>query len=88
MRTNRPAVVVHMSPSTGEDGADPSEDELLQNLTEETLDLGPVSRWPAEDRKFVPHPATWFNQERYLDDPKEWQRGAAAVPSQFTKTYQ
>lgn len=47
-----------------------------------------VSRWPTEERKFVPHPATWFNQERYLDDPKEWQRGAAAVPSQFTKTYQ
>ena len=22
--------------------------------------------------KFTPHPATWFNQARYLDDPKEW----------------
>jgi hypothetical protein len=23
-------------------------------------------------KKFVPHPATWFNQARYDDDPKEW----------------
>lgn len=22
--------------------------------------------------KFTPHPATWFNQDRYLDDPKQW----------------
>jgi uncharacterized protein YdaU (DUF1376 family) len=21
---------------------------------------------------FTPHPATWFNKSRYLDDPKEW----------------
>jgi hypothetical protein len=20
----------------------------------------------------TPHPSTWFNQSRYLDDPKEW----------------
>ena len=23
---------------------------------------------------FTPHPATWFNQSRYLDDPKEWEK--------------
>jgi hypothetical protein len=23
---------------------------------------------------FTPHPATWFNQSRYLDDPSEWYR--------------
>ena len=23
-------------------------------------------------KKFIPHPATWFNQARYDDDPKEW----------------
>ena len=22
---------------------------------------------------FTPYPATWFNQSRYLDDPKEWE---------------
>jgi hypothetical protein len=25
------------------------------------------------DRTKVPHPATWFNQSRYLDDPTNWQ---------------
>lgn len=25
--------------------------------------------------EYCPHPATWFTQSRYLDDPKEWQRG-------------
>jgi hypothetical protein len=34
-----------------QDDADTSEDELLQTLTEDDLDLGPVSRWPAEDRE-------------------------------------
>lgn len=27
-----------------------------------------------EDRDYTPYPATWFNQERYDDDPKEWKR--------------
>jgi hypothetical protein len=22
--------------------------------------------------RLTPHPSTWFNQSRYLDDPKEW----------------
>lgn len=22
---------------------------------------------------YTPHPTTWFNQARYLDDPKEWE---------------
>jgi hypothetical protein len=26
--------------------------------------------------EFTPHPATWFNQKRYLDDDAEWQRRA------------
>lgn len=25
-----------------------------------------------QDPQFTPHPATWFNQERYLDDPEQW----------------
>jgi len=25
-----------------------------------------------KERHFIPHPATWFNQERYNDDPDEW----------------
>lgn len=44
-----------------------------------------VSRWPASERQFVPHPATWFNQGRYLDDQKEWQRGSTTTqPRSYT----
>ena len=25
-----------------------------------------------KEKKFIPHPATWFNQERYNDNPDEW----------------
>lgn len=25
-----------------------------------------------QDRDFTPHPATWFNQSRYLDDEEGW----------------
>ena len=38
--------------------------------------LGQVERYAeaveGQSKKFVPHPATWFNQARYDDDPKEW----------------
>lgn len=33
-----------------------------------------VAKWPPADRDYIPHPATWFNQGRYADDPREWQR--------------
>ena len=38
-----------------------------------------VKQWPAADKQYVPHPATWFNQGRWMDDPKEWQRGTATT---------
>lgn len=27
-----------------------------------------------QDRGFIPHPQTWFNQGRFNDDPQEWNR--------------
>ena len=33
-----------------------------------------VAKWSDKDREFIPHPATWFNQERYNDDPSTWER--------------
>jgi len=33
-----------------------------------------VAKWPAYDRQYAPHPATWFNQGRFADDPSEWAR--------------
>lgn len=50
----------------------------------EVLDAMAARRWlwrkiaayarspAAKDAQFVPHPATWFAQSRYLDDEKEW----------------
>jgi len=32
----------------------------------------------AGDMAFCPHPATWFNAERYNDSPGTWVRDAAA----------
>lgn len=45
-----------------------------------------TASWPEADRHFICHPATWFNQERYNDDPKEWERGTAPS-SQFSQSY-
>lgn len=43
-----------------------------QNLYAWTLkySLSPEGRRP--DREFIPYPASFYNSERYLDDPKEW----------------
>lgn len=48
-----------------------------------------VGRWPKEQRVFVPHPATWFNQERYMDDPAEWEYKGQLTPatSQFSQSW-
>ncbi len=35
---------------------------------------------PAGQRgSYTPHPSTWFNQERYNDDPAEWQKTQGAM---------
>lgn len=44
--------------------------------------------WPVAERQYLPMCSTWMNQERWLDDRSTWLRGAAAVPSQYSKTYQ
>ena len=48
------------------------------------------ARSPAgNSERFTPHPATWFNQSRYLDDPNEWHRsngnGANQANRQFNR---
>jgi hypothetical protein len=40
-----------------------------------------VALWPKDERQFCPHPATWFNQGRYDDDPNEWKRGTEPKPA-------
>jgi len=49
----------------------------------------PTARYTAAGVDTVPHPATWFNQERWTDDRSEWVKNAAKhTPSQFGRTYQ
>lgn len=49
----------------------------------------PTARYTAAGVDTVPHPATWFNQERWTDDRSEWVKGAVkSHPSQFGRTYQ
>ncbi len=33
-----------------------------------------TAKWGEGDKKFIPHPATWFNRGSYDDDPKTWIR--------------
>lgn len=33
-----------------------------------------TERWPEDDKRFIPYPATWFNRGSYDDDPKNWTR--------------
>ena len=36
-----------------------------------------TATWRESDRKYIPNPATWFNQQRYLDDRREWFKKSA-----------
>ena len=42
-----------------------------------------------DDKEYMPHPSTWFNQERYNDDEQTWRRvdANARKPSRNTGTY-
>ncbi len=35
-----------------------------------------TAQWPPSDRFYIPHCATFMNQERYADDEAEWMRNA------------
>lgn len=36
-----------------------------------------VEKWPDDDKRFIPYPATWFNRGSYEDDPQNWTRSHA-----------
>ena len=46
-----------------------------------------VKAWPPADHQFIPHPATWFNEGRYDDDPNEWKRNATHQPKPNPRAY-
>jgi len=37
------------------------------------------------DKAFVPHPSTWFNQQRWTDDRATWARTASTAPQPPTE---
>lgn len=39
-----------------------------------------TSQWPDDEKRFIPHPSTWFNQQRFNDDPETWKRSVPARP--------
>lgn len=55
-------------------------DPLAYLLARTQLYATATSIWPEEEKKYIPHPATWFNQGRYDDNPREWERGNQAQP--------
>lgn len=44
-----------------------------------------TTNWSEADRKFIPHPATWYNRGSYDDDPAEWIRNG---PQEISAAYQ
>jgi len=55
-------------------------EKALRKIDCETL-LAIVKRYADkiswQDKQFIPHPATWFNGERWKDDPTEWEAPAS-----------
>ena len=37
-----------------------------------------TSHWPESEKQYIPHPATWFNQQRWEDDKRQWHRGGGS----------
>lgn len=52
--------------------------EVLLEATEAFAAVS--SRWPAEQREYIPHPASWFNAGRYADDRADWERKTSKNP--------
>ena len=58
-----------------------SEGELLEAAS---AYKAATDAWSAEDRAFIPLPASWFNGSRWLDDRANWRRvkaGRASIAS-------
>lgn len=49
------------------------DDVGFDQLLKATKEYAEARRY--EDQEFTPHPATWFGQQRYKDNPKTWKNG-------------
>ena len=50
-------------------------DTMLAKVTEYAA---AVAKWPEDEKQYIPHPSTWFNQGCFEDDPKTWERKSNA----------
>ena len=53
-------------------------------VTAVTAYAAAVAEYSAAERQFVPHPASWFNGDRFLDDPAQWRRDAGKISTPET----
>lgn len=44
-----------------------------------------VKTWPIGDEQFIPHPATWFNNACWADDPATWERAEVKLLQKKTQ---
>lgn len=54
------------------------EKESFEHLLQRTKDYAAARM--SEDPNYTPHPSTWFNQQRYNDDPKTWRKSNLKAP--------
>ena len=48
--------------------------------------LSPAGQKPSGHEDYRPHPSTFFNQDRFMDDPAEWQKPNGASNGKQTGT--
>jgi len=60
----------------GENGAPLSQAKALGELWKAAAKYAQSPS--GQQGELTPHPATWFNKSRYLDDPKEWSTGGSS----------
>lgn len=47
---------------------------LPEVLTAVRLFAAETAKWSDDEKRFIPHPATWFNRGSHEDDPQTWKR--------------
>ncbi|MFA5424551.1 MAG: hypothetical protein WC374_11920, partial [Phycisphaerae bacterium] len=48
--------------------------ELLEKILKAILEQSQTEQWQKDGGKFIPHPITWLNQERWNDEVTDGQR--------------
>jgi len=56
----------------------------VQAYADAVAQWSPGARYTRDGVDTVPHASTWFNQERWLDDRREWKKEGGAIPSRFS----